>query len=130
MVFNFTRNWQFNSRLHIDDERIEEVQECRLLGLTINSKLTWQNDTEIILKKAYTDMIMLHKLAEFKPPIEDMVTIYTMFTRRIVEYQCVIWRNSINMEERTNNERIQKTALGIILGEPYTNDESALKFCG
>ena len=38
MVFNFTNKHQFNTRLSINDILLEEVRECRLLGLTLTNR--------------------------------------------------------------------------------------------
>ena len=62
MVINFARNFQFNTRINLENELLEEVQECKLLGLTITNKLSWSKNTENLVKKANTRMLILHKL--------------------------------------------------------------------
>ena len=59
-----------------------------------------------------------------------MVNIYILFIRSIVEYCCAVWHNSITEEESNHIERIQKTALRIILTEDYTDYSSALELSG
>ena len=54
MFFNFSRNYQFSSRLKIDNEIIETVQEIKLLGTTITNDLKWAKNTEKIVKKRLT----------------------------------------------------------------------------
>ena len=39
MVFNFTRNHQFSTRLHLENQVLEQVKETRLLGLIIDEYL-------------------------------------------------------------------------------------------
>ena len=75
-------------------------------------------------------MIILHKLVKFHLPTEEMVEIYILFIRCMLEYCCVVWHSSITEEESTNIERVQKTALRIILGHTYTDYKSALEFTG
>ena len=60
-------------------------------------------------------MIILHKLYEFNLPGDEMVNMYILFIRSVVEYICVVWHSSISNEESNNIERVQKTALRIIL---------------
>ena len=48
----------------------------------------------------------------------------------MVEYCCVVWHSSITEEECTDIERVQKTALRIILGDTYTDYRSALELTG
>ena len=47
MVINFTKKFQFSTRLTLENQLLEEVSECKLLGLTLTNQLTWQ---KIILK--------------------------------------------------------------------------------
>ena len=72
-------------------------------------------------------MIILHRLFEFDLSVEEMVNIYILFIRSVVEYACVVWHSSISNEESNNIERVQKTALRIILKDDYENYRSALK---
>ena len=130
MVFNFTNNFQFNTRIKLGDTLLEEVKECRLLGLTLTNQLSWHQNTQNIVKKANTRMIILQKLYEFNLPTEEMLSIYILFIRCMVEYCCVVWHSSITVEEGSSIERVQKTALRIILRENYTDYSSALQLTG
>ena len=62
MVFNFSRNYQFSTRLGINGNILEKVRSTRLLGLVINDDLTWTENTEIIVKNAYKRMVILRNL--------------------------------------------------------------------
>ena len=48
----------------------------------------------------------------------------------MMEYACVVWHSSITEEEITDIERVQKTALRIILREEYLDYNSALVMTG
>ena len=50
MVINFTKKFQFSTRIQLEGRLIEEVQECQLLGLTLTQNLSWHKNTENILK--------------------------------------------------------------------------------
>ena len=130
MVINFTKNFQFNTRIKLDNTLLQEVEECRLLGLTISNQLSWNQNTHNIVKKANMRMIILHKLYDFNLPTEELLDIYILFIRCMVEYCCVVWHSSITEEECTDIERVQKTALRIILGDTYTDYRSALELTG
>ena len=75
-------------------------------------------------------MIILQKLYDFNLPTDEMISIYILFIRCMVEYCCVVWHSSITKDERTNIERVQKTALRIILKEDYKDYSSALQLTG
>ena len=50
MVVNFTNNFQFNTRIELENSLLEEVSDCRLLGLNYNNKLSWAKNFENIVK--------------------------------------------------------------------------------
>ena len=52
IIFNFTNNYQFSTRLYMQGELLEIVQSTKLLGTVISSDLTWWENT----RKAYQRM--------------------------------------------------------------------------
>ena len=127
MVFNFTTNYHFNSRYYLGDKLVETVGETKLLGTIINSDLTWWKNTNYITQKAYQRMQILRKLVEFSIPLDDLVLIYTLYVRSILEFNCCVWTFNITKAEKNDIERVQKTACRIILKEDYISYENALE---
>ena len=130
MVVNFTENYKFNTRLSLENKILEEVIETRLLGVVINNKLTWNSNTEAIVKKAYKRMMILHNLFKFGLPMDEMVNIYILYIRSILETSAVVWHSSLTKKERNEIERVQKVALKIILGSDYEDYNAALEIAG
>ena len=64
-------------------------------------------------------MQLLHKMSAFGASIDEMKDIYIKFIRSILEFSCVVWGNSLTKENIDDLERIQKTAVKIILKERY-----------
>ena len=62
--------------------------------------------------------------------MNDLVDLYHKHVRRILEYAAPVWHSSLTGEDRLKLERVQKTALHIILGENYKSYSSALKVTG
>ena len=124
--FNFTLNYQFSTRLHVEESLIENVQQTKLLGCIITSDLTWWENTNSITKKAYQRLEILRKLYEFKVPISDLSHIYTLYVRSILEFNCCVWNFSITEAEVQDIERVQKVACRIILKESFTTYDNAL----
>ena len=79
----------------------------------MNDKLTWHSNTDFIIKKAYKRM-MLHKLFDFGLQMEDMLQIYILYIRSILESSAVVWHSSITRAEIIAIEQVQKVALRII----------------
>ena len=72
-------------------------------------------------------MGILHRLNEYDVPIEDLVLIYILYIRSVLEQSAVVWHSSLTEENRNDLERVQKTALKIILKNKYHTYESALQ---
>ena len=126
MIFNFTLDYQFATRLYIEDELLETVSETKLLGTIITSDLKWHRNTEMLIKKAYQRMLILHKLYSFHVPDSELVNIYILYLRSVLEQSCQVWHHSITEEEISDLERVQKVAFILILKESYICYEQAL----
>ena len=74
-------------------------------------------------------MTLLHKLYEFTVPIEDLVDIYILYIRSVLESSAVVWHSSLTQGQEFEIERVQKVALRIILKEEYDCYTNALSLC-
>ena len=61
MIFNFSTQNQFNTRLKLEDKLLEQVHSKKLLGLILSDDLTWKANTASLVKRAYSRMIILKK---------------------------------------------------------------------
>ena len=127
MIINFCTNYQFRTRLVVNNSLLEQVHETRLLGLIIQDDLSWNSNTKSLVRKAYSRMIILRKLIEFEVKTQDMITIYILFIRSIIEQSSVVWSSSLTVDEMASLERTQKVALRIIFSQDYISYENALK---
>ena len=75
-------------------------------------------------------MELLRKAASFGPPIEDLKDIYILFIRSILEQSATVWHSGITSENSSDLERVQKSALKIILNRSYSTYENALARLG
>jgi hypothetical protein len=114
-------------RLYINNALLDIIEETKLLGTIISSDLTWTSNTEMLVKKGYQRMIILHKLYEFNVPDKEMVNIYTLFIRSILEQSCAVWHFDITNDEISDIERVQKVACKVILKGRYSDYTSALE---
>ena len=61
VIFNFTKKYQFSTRLSIKNEVLEIVPEANFLAIIISNDLKWSKNTENIVKKANGRMELLQK---------------------------------------------------------------------
>ena len=72
-------------------------------------------------------MVILNRLYSFSVPHDDLVTIYCLYIRSLLEQNSNVWTSSITQEEIDDIESVQRVACRIILKEDYTSYTSALE---
>ena len=117
MIFNFTDKYQFSTRLSIAGEPIEVIDSTRLLGTILTSDLRWEENTAYIVQKAN---------ASFGTNQQELRNIYILFVRSQLEQSSVVWHSSLTAENINDLERVQKSAVKIILGGKYQSYKKAL----
>ena len=128
MIFTRTQT-DFVTRLSINNSKLEEVQEVKIVGVWLASNLKWNKNTKELARKAYSRMSMLTKLKYVGVSLEDLIEIYVLFVRSILEYCAVVWHSSLTVELVNTLERVQKVCLRVILGEKYVSYSTALELC-
>ena len=126
MIFNYTDNFQFMTRLMVENEPIDVIDSTRLLGTIISNDLTWDLNTASLVKKANARMELLRKVASFSTPTNDLKQIYILFVRSILEHSATVWHSSLTQENIDDLERVQKSALKIILQDKYRTYKQGL----
>ena len=126
MIFNFTENYQFTTRLQLKNKNIDVINSTRLLGTILSNDLCWDLNTANIVKKANARMQLLRNFASFGTPMEDLKIIYILFIRSILEQSATVWHSSLTEENKSNLERVQKSAIKVILQEKYKGYQNGL----
>ena len=126
MIFNETKDYKLSTRLLLNNTTIETLTETKLLGTIIDANLSWNSNTSHIIKMAYSRMQLVRKIASFNVPMEDLKHIYIIFVRSLLEQSCTVWHSMLTQENRDDLERVQKSALKIILDQKFKSYENAL----
>ena len=72
-------------------------------------------------------MIIIRKLVEFQLKSEDLITIYILYIRSVIEQSSVVGSSSLTLEDLASFERCKRIALRLIFGPKYISYENALK---
>ena len=112
--------------VEVNGQELEVVEDSKLIGIMISSDLKWSLNTEYIVKRANSKLWCLRRLKSLGASTEDLLDVYFKQVRSIVEYAAPVWHSSLTGEDRIRIERIQKSALHIILGISYKSYRSAL----
>ena len=127
MIFNFSTNKQFVTNITLNGEPLKTVDDQKILGTIISSDLSWNKNTDNLVKGANRSMRLLHAASKFTRKLSDLKQIYTMFVRSHVETGVAVWHSGLTKVNRESIERIQKQAMKIIFRNQYTSYENALK---
>ena len=72
-------------------------------------------------------MQIITKLKYVGVKTEDLIEVYVLYIRSLAEYCSVAFHPSLTIEQSNKLERIQRTALKIILGGMYIDYSAALE---
>ena len=65
MLFNFTKKYQFATRITLKDTIVEQVRHAKILGTVISDDLTWNKNCAAITIKCHMRMQLLRLVASF-----------------------------------------------------------------
>ena len=130
LVFNFSKNNQFSTDVKLGSEVVETVKETKLLGTILTDNLSWNTNTNKIVKETNRRMQMLHKASKFTNNTKDLKQIYMLQIRSKLDQSAVLWHSSLTKKNRDDLERVQKSAVKCILGKSYQSYENGLERLG
>ena len=77
---------------------------------------------------AFTRIWTLRRLKRLGTKTADLLDVYFKQVRSILELAVPLWHSSLTSFDRNRIERVQKSALGIILGRKYKSYNRALTY--
>ena len=102
----------------------DNTEDFKLLGVDIMTDqkqgIRWDSFIRKCIKKAYLNMWILRRLAEFGVSTKDLIMTYIERIRIMVEPHVALWSFSINESLVKAIEKVQKVACFIILGKRST----------
>ena len=75
-------------------------------------------------------MTMLTKLKYVGVPSDDLLHIYILYVRSLLEYCSVIWHSTLTVDQSQDIEHVQKVCLKVIMGDNYNGYDNTLESCG
>ena len=123
----FTRaREQFAARFFANGKLLERKYVSKVLGVWLQEDGEWAKNTSELCKRSYAKMKMLTKLKYAGVSRNDLLDLYKLFIRGSAEYCSVAWHSGLTQAQSKAIEKIQSTALKIILNRDYISYEDAL----
>ena len=79
MIFDYTDNYEFTTRLSNNNQQIEIMDSTKLLGTVLSNNLSWDLITAEIVKNANAWMQLLRKVASFGTSLHELKDIYILY---------------------------------------------------
>ena len=119
MIINFSKKYKFSARLLLNDQNVEIVDQMKILGTIFTNNLKWDKNCDAIMVKVNRRMLLLKKVLHFGANIEEMVHLWIVYCRSILEQSAVVWAGSLTQENKEDLERTQKCFAKLILKKEY-----------
>ena len=131
MLFNKSRKWDFPPEISFsNNENLEYLYQIKLVGIIVSDDLRWEKNTQYICRKETERMWILRRMKKSKLDTEILLDTYTKEIRTILELAVPVWHSGLTLKQTRDIERIQKTALYIILEESYLDYDVACTLLG
>merc|ERR1712030_118375 len=100
----------------INGKQLDLVYEAKLLGIHIQSDCKWTNNTRNMIKKANSRLWFLRRLKMLGASENTLIDLFKLFVRSALEPAVPLWSGAIVEKEKSDIEKIQKTAMKLISG--------------
>ena len=130
MILHFGRRFHTNAIPNIvaSGEKIEKVNEFKLLGVIIRSDLSWCSHVKYIVSKASRRIFVLSTLIRSGVSTSDILAVYCSLVRSVLEYASTVWHCGLTKEQSSEIEKVQKRCLRLIF--PNLSYSNALQLAG
>ena len=130
ITFNFSNNNIGPQNLLLNGNILNSVNKIKLLGVIITDDLRWSENTAHICKKVNRKFYILCILKQFDFNQEELLIAWKVLLRPITEYAVPLWHSGLLKSDINKLERLQKKAIGLILGTTYIENRRYYKVNG
>ena len=114
MVIDFRKQTKVPDLIGIKENDVERVETFKYLGIELDNKLTWKQNTYSIVKKTKPCLHCLRKLRTFNVHNTLLQLFYTSIIRSTLTFGLACWGDNLLKHDRDKLNRIIKTASMII----------------
>ena len=91
--------------LNITGTPLPVVTSCKLLGVYLDSDMSWKTHITKIVSKACKCLFILHRAKKFSFSTKSLLTLYTWYVRTGLEYAAPVRHSSLTQVQRCRIER-------------------------
>ena len=114
MIVDFRKNRPVLDDIVIKGEVVERANSYKYLGVVIDDKLTWKDNTDHIIKKVHSRLFCLRKLRAFNVQQELLQMFYTSIVCSVMTFGMTCWGGNISGQDRNRLNKNIKKASGVV----------------
>lgn len=99
--------------IYLNNDKLNVTDTFRYLGVTVDSRLTWEPHITELIKRVSPKLALLGRLAGFLE-LKILLRIYKQTILPVIDYGCIIWHES-NKSLSDKLEKLQNQAMRVIL---------------
>lgn len=98
----------------INGQPIEIVQSHKFLGVHLDEKLNWKENTNVLIKKAQSRLFFLRKLRSFNISTKLLDVFYQGILASVLFYAVLCWGGSLSVDDKNRINKLIKRAGSVI----------------
>lgn len=123
LILDFSRNRKIPTPITIQGEKIEMVDSYQFLGVHINSKLDWSENTEALYRKGQGRLFFLRRLRSFDMSSKRLQMFYQSVVASALFFATTCWGDGIKAWGADKLNKLVKKSSSVV-GHKLDNLES------
>jgi len=118
MIVDFRKRKNPLAPIIVNGNSIERVDCFKFIGTIISSDLTWENNSDAVVKKAQQRLLILPApTKEVQAEERNSCSVYRSAIESILTFSICVWFGGISQRQRNRLDRVVKTASKIFGSE-------------
>ena len=130
MKVNFSRKYDFPLEAKLGTEMLQQVDQMKILGITITSDLKWQENTDQIVRRAMSRIWILRRMKQLGVGERILADVWAKEGRSLLELAVPAWHSSLTLKQSAAIERCQRVAVATISGAGWREYDATLRRLG
>ena len=131
MLFNFSRKYDFNPRVSIENSELKVVRKSRVLGMTLQDNLRWDHHINEITSRASAKLFLVKRMIDNGFEVKFIIDFFNKEICSILEYGAILFHHGLTLSLSYQIESVQRHCLALLskyIGQIFSYSEAKIYF--